>query len=63
MNKIPDRSIDLIKELNENFPNKLPTNINFTEKEVAFLMGQRSVVDHLLHLLNTSEDGEMKNVF
>lgn len=64
MNKVPDRSIDLIKELDKSFPNKLPNNINFNEKDIAFLVGQRSVIDHLLHLIKTNEeDGDMNNVF
>lgn len=64
MNKIPDKSIDLIKELDKNFPNKLPNNVNFTEKEIAFLIGQRSIIEHLLHIIKTNEeDGEIDNVF
>lgn len=58
MNKIPTKSIDLIKELDKNFPNKLPTNINFNEKDIAFLMGQRSVIDHLLFLIKNKNEVE-----
>lgn len=64
MEKIPERSIDLIKELDEAYPLRLPRDLNFNEKDVAFIMGQRDVINRLLYLMNYKEDeGELPNVF
>ena len=45
--KIPIISNDLIKYLDEIFPNKC-ADLMDTEKQVFFKSGQRSVVNHLL---------------
>jgi hypothetical protein len=45
--KIPTISNDLIKYLNDIFPNK-SADLKDTEKEVFFKGGQRSVVNHLI---------------
>ena len=45
--KIPQISNDLIKYLDNIFPNK-SADLKDTEKEVFFKGGQRSVVNHLI---------------
>ena len=45
--KIPTISNDLIKYLNDIFPDK-SADLKDTEKEVFFKGGQRSVVNHLI---------------
>ena len=45
--KIPQISNDLIKYLDDIFPNK-SADLKDTEKEVFFKGGQRSVVNHLI---------------
>jgi hypothetical protein len=54
---IPTLSIDLIKSLAESYPNTLPWHLDFTEKEVAYRMGQR---DLIVKLLNDLEDDDEK---
>lgn len=58
MKKLPESSIELIEELNKDFPLRLPSNINFTIQEVAYIMGQRSVIDHLEFLVKAKDKKE-----
>ena len=53
--KIPTISNDLIKYLNDIFPNK-SADLKDTEKEVFFKGGQRSVVNHLIQQNKIQEE-------
>ncbi len=53
--KIPTISNDLIKYLNDIFPNK-SADLKDTEKEVFFKGGQRSVVNHLIQQKKIQEE-------
>ena len=53
--KIPQISNDLIKYLNDIFPNK-SADLKDTEKEVFFKGGQRSVVNHLIKQKQIQEE-------
>ncbi len=53
--KIPTISNDLIKYLNDIFPNK-SADLKDTEKEVFFKGGQRSVVNHLIKQKQIQEE-------
>lgn len=46
----PPLNKELLKFLEERFPDKLPTKPNMTVEELRFLQGQRSVVEFLLDL-------------
>ena len=53
--KIPQISNDLIKYLDDIFPNK-SADLKDTEKEVFFKGGQRSVVNHLIQQKKIQEE-------
>jgi|TARA_B100001971_G_C17800655_1_gene339182 hypothetical protein len=53
--KIPQISNDLIKYLDNIFPNK-SADLKDTEKEVFFKGGQRSVVNHLIKQKQIQEE-------
>ena len=53
--KIPIISNDLIKYLDEIFPNKC-ADLQDTEKQVFFKSGQRSVVNHLIQQKKIQEE-------
>ena len=53
--KIPQISNDLIKYLDNIFPNK-SADLKDTEKEVFFKGGQRSVVNHLIQQKKIQEE-------
>ena len=53
--KIPQISNDLIKYLDNIFPNK-SADLKDTEKEVFFKGGQRSVVHHLIQQKKIQEE-------
>jgi hypothetical protein len=53
--KIPQISNDLIKYLDDIFPNK-SADLKDTEKEVFFKGGQRSVVNHLIKQKQIQEE-------
>ena len=46
----PPLSKELLKYLDESFPNKLPTDLAISVERLRYLQGQRSVVDFLLDL-------------
>ncbi len=46
----PPLSKELLKYLDESFPNKLPTDPAISVERLRYLQGQRSVVDFLLDL-------------
>jgi hypothetical protein len=48
-------SVDLIKQLDEQYPNRQP-NITDTERQVWFKAGQRSVVDNLIFRQKCDEE-------
>lgn len=56
MEKLPVLSVDLIRELDEEYPDRWP-RLNESDREIWFKAGQRSVVDKLLALLKEAEDG------
>jgi hypothetical protein len=57
--KIPMYATDLIKELDQAFPNRAP-NMADSEREIWFKAGARSVVDLLLSLeKDQNEQAEM----
>lgn len=55
----PTRKPPLTKEilafLNETYPDTLPRNTSMTERDLAFLQGQRSVVDFLTNLFEQED--------
>ena len=55
MTKKPRISEDIIKYLNELFPDKCP-DLKMTEKEIWFQAGQRSVVNHLIKEQKVQEE-------
>lgn len=55
MDNLPLYSIDLVKQLDELYPDTLPP-IDVTDRELGFLIGRRKVVEFLLNRLN--EDTE-----
>ncbi len=60
MDKLPSFSSDLIKMLDEAYPDRCPS-INLSDREVWFKAGQRSVVNKLLSL-SREEDGQIPNL-
>ncbi len=46
----PPLTKELLEYMDREFPDKLPLKRNITSEEVAFLQGQRSVVDFLIQL-------------
>ncbi len=57
MKPIPMLSVDLIKELDEQFPDRCP-DLGDPERSVWYKAGQRAVVNHLLARLKAMEEGE-----
>lgn len=47
MNEIPIYSADLIKMLDEHYPEKCP-DLSMTDREIWFYVGQRTLVRHLV---------------
>lgn len=58
MEKLPVLSVDLIKELDKEYPDRWP-RLSESEREIWFKAGQRSVVDKLLSLLKEAEDVDL----
>ena len=56
MDNLPVYSIDLVKALDNMYPNRLPI-LGTTQEELAYLIGQRSVVDFLLSVINEDHEG------
>lgn len=56
MDSLPVYSIDLVKKLDELYPDKLPP-IEVTDRELGVLIGRREVVNFLLNRIkqNTEE--------
>jgi hypothetical protein len=51
----PPLTKELIKFLDESFPDKLPRNKDMTATDLAFLQGQRMVVDYLIQLFEQED--------
>lgn len=51
----PPLNKELIKFLDETFPDKLPRSREMTPSDLAFLQGQRMVVDYLVQLFEQEE--------
>ena len=51
----PPLTKELIKFLDETFPDKLPRNRELTTNDLAFLQGQRMVVEYLIQLFEQEE--------
>jgi hypothetical protein len=51
----PPLTKELIKFLDESFPDKLPRNKEMTATDLAFLQGQRMVVDYLIQLFEQED--------
>lgn len=59
MESLPVYTEDLIKMLEERFPNRHPT-LNMTDREIWYKAGQRSVVDLLLSLKEEADKNILK---
>lgn len=55
MDKLPIFSVDLIDELDKEYPNRWPS-LNESDREIWFKAGQRSVVDKLIALKREAEE-------
>lgn len=51
----PPLTKELIKFLDESFPDKLPRKQDISSSEIAFLQGQRMVIDYLIQLFEQEE--------
>lgn len=51
----PPLTKELIKFLDEQFPDKLPRKEGISANEIAFMQGQRNVVDFLVQLFEQEE--------
>jgi hypothetical protein len=51
----PPLTKELIKFLDESFPDKLPRKTDITAADLAFLQGQRMVVDYLIQLFEQED--------
>lgn len=62
MDSLPLYSIDLVKKLDELYPDKLPP-ITVTDRELGVLIGRREVVNFLLNRIeqNTEELPQVLN--
>lgn len=58
MDRLPVFSVDLIEQLDKEYPNRWP-RLNESEREIWFYAGQRSVVDKLLALKKELENEEL----
>ena len=58
MERLPTFSVDLITELDKEYPDRWP-RLNESEREIWFKAGQRSVVDKLLALKAEAEENEL----
>lgn len=61
MDNIPTYSIDLIKELDKQYPHRCPL-ITDTDREIFYKAGQRSLVDKLLAFIKNEDEGELPKV-
>lgn len=55
MDNLPLYSIDLVKQLDKLYPDKLPP-LDVTDRELGFLIGRRKVVEFLLNRINEDTD-------
>lgn len=51
----PPMTKELIKFLDSQYPDKLPRNQQLSDRELAFLQGQRDVVDYLIQLFEQED--------
>lgn len=58
MEKLPPFSVDLIEELDKEYPDRWP-RLNESDREIWFKAGQRSVVDMLLALKAEAEEDDL----
>lgn len=61
MESLPSYSHDLIKALDEAYPNKYP-ELDTPDREIWFNAGQRSVINKLIQLLNQGADEGIPNI-
>ena len=61
MDQIPTYSIDLIKELDKQYPHRHPL-LTETDREIFYKAGQRSLVDKLLAFIKDDNEGELPKV-
>ena len=59
MNKIVFISKELIERLKKLFPNRLPSNRNISENDIAFLQGQQSVIERMEMMLEDDKPEEI----
>lgn len=59
MEKLPVFSVDLIEQLDKEYPNRWP-RLNESEREIWFKAGQRSVVDKLLSMKAELENESLR---
>lgn len=51
---LPEVPLGLLKHLREVFPNTLPRDLAFHERDIAARMGARAVIDHLQSLYDAA---------
>jgi|VirMetMinimDraft_7_1064189.scaffolds.fasta_scaffold00111_7 hypothetical protein len=51
----PPLSKELLAFLNETYPDTLPRSTSLTERDLAYLQGQRSVVDFIINLFEQDD--------
>lgn len=59
----PDIDEVLVEYLDQVFPNKLPEDINITDRELGAKVGTRQVVDHLHALLQQQKETALEDVY
>lgn len=60
--KLPIYSVDLIKKLDEVYPNRHP-DLSLSDREIWFKAGQRAVVDFLESLIHDNTEAAMPQIF
>lgn len=55
MERLPLLAVELVEELNKEFPHRCP-GIDTPERKIWFKAGQRAVVDYLLRILEEQKD-------
>lgn len=59
--KLPVYSVDLIKELDEMYPERCP-DLSLSDREIWARAGQRSVVRFLLSLIQDNAEASMPDI-
>lgn len=55
---LPEVTLGLLTHLNEAFPNSLPRDLSFHDRDIAAQWGARSVIDHLQSLYDEANTTE-----